>query len=289
MSSPYVLDSQYGGTNSLTGVDFINSLATWLATVGWTVDYNSGSGRIHFHKDTVHMEMWSSAVVSTNVYAAICTGYAAGQTSANQPGYSVSQNNYMYFAVGGSVYPSYLRFVSTPHAVFIFSLATYSGNQYQASLAFGRINTKLGTWGGGEFLSCGYLSPFSSHLNYTNFVVRYNESWTPLVVAGGVNMQTDVCISLSSKMPILYSGGIIPIPQLVFKHDVSSTNLLHPIGYCPDFYLVGGGDAYLSGDIVTISGTDYLFTNGYSSEGKYNPNYNIPPYNIPNLAIAIGG
>ena len=264
MSSPYVFQQNNLTTGS--GSTWLSDFSTWVATVGWTVDLATSS-RMHLHKGAVHIEV-SASELSAIFYP--CTGYTAGQTADNQPGYTDVGANLGYM-FGSAQYPGNIRVVSTPNSLVITCCSPTTNSS--PSVAFGEIIDALGTWGGGAFIFSNNSNnqDFTYSGKYSRSTVWVSNAWTPRTIAGGVNSQGDVNMGLAGAMPFIYSGGILAIPRMVFQHDLVSTNLIHPIGYLPQCFCSNGGDVYADGDIVTLSGVDYYFANIYAGTQPNSP------------------
>lgn len=250
----------------------IQNIKNKAEAYGWTIDFfgiYSSHNRLHLHNAYgAHFEIWWSSTSVANIKA--CTGYDSGAIPTAQPGVSETCQ-----------FISNLQhlIVITTHTVFVKIFGTASG---YINFQFGYINDKIGSWSGGICISSTSITglpAYSSRLWYGYYVhwsqVFINGAWSfrlsalggSNTVGGGVN---GICESeLYSKMPLAYSGGILPVPILLVQIDPTTTSYLHPIGYAPDARCFNGGNVYVQLEEIIINGEKWLALNQEEAGGTF--------------------
>lgn len=228
---------------------FIEHIKTKAEAYGWTIDFfglYSGNNRLHLHNTAgAHFEIWYSSGLAVNIRG--CTGYSSTDTPLAQPGTSGTVpyqcSSYWHFIV------------VSPDSIFIKS--TTSANT--ANIQFGTIVDKIGSWIGGNCISCGnflldlwvgYSSGYSQ--------VLIDGTWSTLISVNGGGVSGYCESELSAKMPFAYSGGILPAPLLLIQRNPTTAANMHPIGYAPDVKYFRGGDVYEPLSPITIDGYSWL-------------------------------
>lgn len=187
-----------------------------------------------------------------------------------------------YAVVGGVQSPSvtlsfpyvagketYFRFVACGNNIFIGRDAWYNTNNYNGWRWFGMLTiaSKIGAWSGGTLLCSGTsnnaISAYSSEQYFLDSdMYRYSTLYKEGVWTVPGNQVGNLLGSIGSEVlvqsPNYYNAATVPIPIMLFIFDTNTT-YIHPIGYAPDVYRAGPGDIYVSGEIITINGSDYLW------------------------------
>lgn len=238
-------------------VALVGAIQALCASDGWTVDYST-TGRVHLSKSGYHYEVFSS---DSSIIAMIgCTGYAAGQPPASQPGASPSALTHALFSGGNT---TYYEIISTGTAVFVCLSRYTSGAGYGNGCAFGVISEKIGSWAGGQFVMPGQGVALAGHYFLFSATslghIMIDGQWAPNVSYGyGCGLYA-ANIALRNKMPSLFNAGILTLPITIYLRNASSATLYHPIGYAPNLFAVRGGDVYLPGETIQIGGVTHLF------------------------------
>ena len=229
-------------------------LSAFLTANGWTVDldgvYNTSYRRVHFHKGSAHFDIYSGA---SNITAYGCTGYSSGSAPNAQPGVSGSRTY-----ANGTVGQPYW-FVSVIGAVY---LGIFSASAVNWGVFYHSIPVKIGSWADGFGLQgTGQNTLFgsSAYASTANAQIYINGAWSAFQAAingiSGGNYSNDFG---SGKSLNIYNGGLTPLPILVFIGNSADGTKKHPIGYAPGLYKANGGDVYDIGEIIVISGYNYI-------------------------------
>lgn len=268
---------------------FLENLKTTAEASGWGIDYwgtySGANYRLHLHNTAgAHFDfVYKNANLAT-VYG--CTGYSAGAAPAAQPNASAGMDVY--------VIRSHLIVVG-PDAIFI----RHASSSVAESRAWqiGAITEKIGNWPGVGVCISGVMAHTS--VNYRNTLwgahttvsgdvaavssaglisqVLLGGGWTANAVKMYNNYPVDTIASAAErgilfKQPMAYSGGILPVPLLLYRVTSASPVLLQPIGYAPGVLYAYGGDVYREFDVTIINGTRWLWVCQGYNDGSVPPN-----------------
>ena len=164
---------------------------------------------------------------------------------------------------------TYFRLVACGNNIFIGRNAWYNTDTYHGWRWFGMLTiaSKIGAWSGGTLLCSGTNNNASTayaadQYFLDNDMYRYSTLYKEGVWTVQGNQVGNLWGSIGSEVlvqsPNYYNAATVPIPIMLFIFDTKTT-YIHPIGYAPDVYRAGKGDIYVSGEIITINGSDYLW------------------------------
>lgn len=242
---------------------FLIDLAAFAAENGWSIDFNgvylTSWRRLHMHKGGLHVDMASNAALSGTIYG--CTGYAAGNTPATQPGVDGPSRTFVL------VYNGRYMFVSTVGGLYMGLQAVNNGSWGWGG--FYLIQSKLGSFTEGFGVvglpssSNGFGSSFAAPA--TCHKLFYNGAWSTIVAAGGIITTADTTLLANSRVqPFFYNAGILPIPILILVGYIPDSSKYQPLGWLPGAYLTSGGDVYNTLDLLTIGADTYLLQPQYT-------------------------
>lgn len=279
----------YALFSSGTVNQFLANLKETAEAYGWVIDYwgtySGANYRLHLHNTAgAHFDFRYKDANLATVHG--CTGYSAGAAPAAQPNASAGVDVY--------VVQSHLIVVG-PSAIFI----RHASSSVAASRAWqiGAITEKVGNWSGVGVCISGVMSAtLSNYKNtlwgaYTNVggditavsstgavsQVLLGNVWTSNA-AKVYNTYPEGTIASAAerailfKQPMAYSGGILPVPLLLYRVTNASPVLLQPIGYAPDVLFANGGDVYREFDTTTINGQRWLWVCQEYNDGSRHPN-----------------
>lgn len=238
-----------------TKAQFVIDFAAFAAANGWTINangtYGSSYRRVHFSKGSAHFECYEDAT-STKLIG--CTGYAAGSNPDAQPGVSGVKN---FMPTVGVRY----WLVSTVVAIYIGAEVSAGGAVYWG--CFYAVQEKIGNWNGGH----GLHQPLNSNRIFNSGCygtsqgsnqMYFEGAWSPTTVAGAVSGSTTSDLSLLDRQPFKYNAGILPLPVGLFRHNLSTTTLKHPLGFAPGLFRINAGDVYVMKEELVIGADTYL-------------------------------
>jgi hypothetical protein len=243
-----------------TANQFLIDLSAFFSANGWTVDsdgvYNASYRRLHVHKGAAHFDLYSSS--ATNIYAFGCTDYAAASAPNAQPG----NESLTLTGRALAIYPNYdAHFISVAGAVYIGVL---NSNGVAIWSFFVHAPDKIGNWSGGGAIMCGGANSIGlsansiSNSSYGLASAYVNGAWTKTgSVAAGSLCGLETNSDLSTKQPMFYNQGIMPLPVGMAIRNATDTSLYHPLLFLPGVYRANGGTLYDYGESLTIGGETY--------------------------------
>lgn len=268
---------------------FLENLKTTAEAYGWVIDYwgtySGANYRLHLHNTAgAHFDFVYRSSTLATVYG--CTGYSAGAAPAAQPNTSAGVEVY--------VVQAHLIIVG-PDAIFVrhASSSVAESRVWQ----FGSITDKLGGWSGvgvcisdvmpqtlanyrntlwgshttrsgdvGSVSSTGLVSQVLLDGKWTSSTAKTYNAYPVNTIASAAER------AVLFKQPMAYSGGILPVPLLLYRITSTSPVLLQPIGYAPGVLYANGGDVYREFDITIINGVRWLWVCQEYNDGSVPPN-----------------
>ena len=205
---------------------------------------------------------WSMSVQTSNVVAGTKGGVLFRLTMN-------SSNMYCQLTVGGVVsseqhshdywFDGYeYRFISSGNNIFIW--CAYNNR----IVGVFTIVDKIGAWIGGT-VWCGTYSSnnlFCGGTQYLNFHLFKDNTWFSKNDGQGPYVNNiigtngyDYAMSGTNT----FNAAIVPLPLLIGQYNANTT-YIHPLGFVPGVFKTSpdSGYHYYSGDVITISGKDYV-------------------------------
>ncbi len=155
-------------------------------------------------------------------------------------------------------------FISCGSNLFFYSHHLYSTDPLGPF--FGgvmQIVDKIGAWSGGPLISCSRVIS-ATRLDYflqgtmvNKATLFYEGAWTTIGAAAAGRPHGSIGAERVVAHPNYFNAATLPIPILISQYD-TNTSYLHPIGFAPCVFRASRGTVYAVGDIITISGEQYL-------------------------------
>lgn len=236
-----------------TAENFLSELLAFATSNGWSEVENTAT-QIQINKDGVTWKLWKLNSVRIGMSATI--------SGVESPA-GIWYGDTIY---GGSTYGK-VWFIASVNNLIIFAQKMYYDSS-QGLLMGGIVRTasKIGNWSGGIYL-VGSQS-YSSYRHDTTFTGTmpamgsffYEGAWTTLgtgAVAGRV-FGTRTFENDTIRNPNIFNSAIVPIPLMFCMWD-TNVNYYMPLGHVDGAYIFRPGDTYVSGDVLTIGGSDYYY------------------------------
>lgn len=227
---------------------FIAELLAFANSNGWTT-VETVSTRIQIEKDGVTWKVEKASAARINMWATV-----NGQTSPDTIYYGDLLENV-----------STVEFISSGNNLFILAEKWYSG-ALQGLILGGvfRCYDKIGNWSGGVYVFGSWSYSYYCYDTYFNATMPamgsffYENAWTSVGGAAGGRVFGARGFEVDTiKEPNYFNSAFLPIPALLCMWDANTAYYI-PLGYVDGVYFFKPGDIYVDGDILTISGHDYL-------------------------------
>lgn len=245
---------EYSSGSATTFDQLIAAIKSVCVADGWSVDLDTAA-RIHIHKGDYHFDLGQSGGTLTITG---CTGYASGQSAANQPNAKTANANTVFY----SGFTTHYTMVSTGPNFYCTSYTP--GTAVRSFWGFGVVVDKVGVWDGGQFVHGNNVAfsadnvPWYGLFQGPTIHMRINNEWAPNTTYGAFIGNYHTC-GLRGKMPFAHNAGILKLPLDIYHKNIGNSALLHPVGQAPNLYMVRGGDVYAIGDTITFDGDDFVF------------------------------
>ena len=228
--------------------DYLAKLAAFGTANGWTVSTSTAS--------TVVMSKGEATLTTTDggSHYANRSMTVGGLTSGIATEFQLGVDRKFGFISCGVNLFFYTEYWHTT--------TTFQGVYFGGAM---QITDKVGAWSGGHLLSCSRVQQiyrfadwFLNNAMVNRSALLYEGAWTAMGAAAAGRPYGSIGQEWIILEPNYFNAATLPVPVLIYQYD-ANTAYVHPIGFAPCVFRASRGTVYAVGDIITISGEQYLW------------------------------
>lgn len=239
----FYLETLYNPSYSASAIQTLPFYKDALEGAGWVVDRYDVGSRLHAHFGSAHIDI--VAYDAPRLQACYCTGYDGGAAWNAQPGTSPAVRWYSRLYNTSD----WIRIHVLDARIYVQT--RYNNGSVNATMYFGKITEKVGTWNGGELI-CGSDNASTPVLGASPSMgyVFLEGSWQSGLY--GTHVNTPLMLR-----PIQFTGASFLCPILMLKNNTGDASLKHPLGYLSGMYQANPAYFYADQETILIAEIPY--------------------------------